>query len=441
MKASGLAGGYPGGAFRPGSSITRDAVTAFLYRVLGSPQGDDPPCVTVTFEDVQSTNVFCASIALLHGLSVVRGAKVERFDASGAVSRQAMTAFLHRLAHLDEPPIFRGDWTDAVAQVIPSDDSSLVDVACPATDWCLAVGGRDQSQVPPYFTPVIVEWDGDQWTETPGPPTGLGLRPASVACWAVDGCAITAERFDTDGARNVAWIWDGEGHDHPVTMDVATPSTRADRAEIGCQPDGPCVLVDDNSGQHAIWDGGAWSVASGLARTPVACALDGCLAATGKGTTWWDGQDWHDRPGFAGRLPFYEPWGLDCTSWESCLSVGYTSSTRPGAPAPIATRWDGGAWAHEPVPLLSYGVSETISCASGHECLALVAETHATPQVADTSALAWNGERWYPPAEPPGDDDHHYLAVDCAPGSCLAVGWRLDGTDIRPISARYTWSD
>jgi hypothetical protein len=87
--------GYPDGTFRPGLPVTRQAVMAFLHRLSGSPEGPFP---FPPFSDAQPGHPFYRPIAWGAHLDLVQGYPDGTFRGGQPITRQAMVAFLHRLA-------------------------------------------------------------------------------------------------------------------------------------------------------------------------------------------------------------------------------------------------------------------------------------------------------------------------------------------------------
>ncbi len=101
---SGIADGYPDGGYHPGSPITRQAMAAFLHRFEHPDGPPPPPCVTAPFPDVPTTNPFCAEIAWLLTTGIAGGYQDGRFGPGRSITRQAMAAFLRRVAEGVVPP-------------------------------------------------------------------------------------------------------------------------------------------------------------------------------------------------------------------------------------------------------------------------------------------------------------------------------------------------
>lgn len=91
----GLANGYNDGTFRPGATVTRQAMSAFLYRMAGSPAGPFP---NPGFSDVRVGSTFYKEIAWMVDEGLANGFNDGTFRPGIGVTRQAASAFLHRFA-------------------------------------------------------------------------------------------------------------------------------------------------------------------------------------------------------------------------------------------------------------------------------------------------------------------------------------------------------
>jgi secreted trypsin-like serine protease len=97
MKQAEVLGGFSDGSYRPGTAVSRQAMSAFLFRLAGEPAGpfDDPG-----FTDVGPTNPFLEEISWMASEGITTG-DGGLFRPSAPVSRAAMAAFMFRF--LDEP--------------------------------------------------------------------------------------------------------------------------------------------------------------------------------------------------------------------------------------------------------------------------------------------------------------------------------------------------
>lgn len=99
MTARGLATGYPDGTFRGTAAVTREAMAAFLYRLAGSPRPTGP----VPFSDVAPDAAFAPAIAWLAERGIADGYADGTFRPGATVSRQAAAAWLHRAVRAPAP--------------------------------------------------------------------------------------------------------------------------------------------------------------------------------------------------------------------------------------------------------------------------------------------------------------------------------------------------
>lgn len=92
--------GYDDGSFRPEGAVTRQAMAAFLFRFAVGVQA--PPAVA-SFSDVSPGHPFFAEIEWLVAEGITTGYDDGTFRSSLPVSRQAMAAYLYRLAGAPVP--------------------------------------------------------------------------------------------------------------------------------------------------------------------------------------------------------------------------------------------------------------------------------------------------------------------------------------------------
>jgi hypothetical protein len=95
LVAEDITGGFPNGTFRPGATVTRQAMAAFLYRLSGEPDFDPPS--TPSFSDVPTSHPFFTEIEWLVAEEVASGFDDDTFRPANTVTRQATAAFSHRL--------------------------------------------------------------------------------------------------------------------------------------------------------------------------------------------------------------------------------------------------------------------------------------------------------------------------------------------------------
>ncbi|GAB3527269.1 hypothetical protein GCM10027402_27380 [Arthrobacter monumenti] len=91
--------GYDDGTYRPYSAINRDAMAAFLYRLEGEPSFTPPR--TSPFKDYPRGSKFYKEVTWLESTGITTGYDDDTFRPVEPINRDAMAAFLYRLA--DKP--------------------------------------------------------------------------------------------------------------------------------------------------------------------------------------------------------------------------------------------------------------------------------------------------------------------------------------------------
>lgn len=92
----GITTGWPDGTFRPGASVDRGQMAAFLYRLAGKPSFTPPS--ESPFSDVPTNHVFYKEISWLSATGITRGWPDGTFRPYAAVNRDQMAAFFYRMA-------------------------------------------------------------------------------------------------------------------------------------------------------------------------------------------------------------------------------------------------------------------------------------------------------------------------------------------------------
>ena len=99
LAQSGITGGYADGTFRPAEPLSRQGMAAFLHRMAGSPAGPFPD---PGFSDVPPSG-FRTAIWWLAQSGITGGYDDGTFRPGGTLSRQGLAAFLHRYDALANP--------------------------------------------------------------------------------------------------------------------------------------------------------------------------------------------------------------------------------------------------------------------------------------------------------------------------------------------------
>ena len=124
LATTGVTTGWPDGTFRPASSVTREAMAAFLYR-LANDGAEAPACVGAPFADVTDTNPFCGAVAWLAETGVTTGWPDGTFRPTSSIERQAMAAFLYRAIMaglLPTPAYLLGPMAPLNFRIFPASD-------------------------------------------------------------------------------------------------------------------------------------------------------------------------------------------------------------------------------------------------------------------------------------------------------------------------------
>jgi streptogramin lyase len=102
LATTGVTTGYENNTFRPAATITRQAMAAFMYRYRAQPPGPFPD---PDYRDVSTRNAFFQEIAWATDAGVVTGYVDDTYRPSNPVTRQAMASFLFGLSELGVPVV------------------------------------------------------------------------------------------------------------------------------------------------------------------------------------------------------------------------------------------------------------------------------------------------------------------------------------------------
>jgi hypothetical protein len=102
MAAEGISTGTPGSpkpTFKPAAPVTRQAMSAFLFRLFPESSDEFQDPASATFTDVSATHPFFTEVEWMASVGISTGYEPgPTYRPGTAVSRQAMSAFLHRIA-------------------------------------------------------------------------------------------------------------------------------------------------------------------------------------------------------------------------------------------------------------------------------------------------------------------------------------------------------
>ncbi|MEE1618415.1 alkaline phosphatase PhoX [Brachybacterium sp. J153] len=93
---NGIAKGYKDDTFRPLQPVNRDAMAAFLYRLAGSPEVDLPR--SEPFKDVKKGQEHYTEIIWAYQMGITTGWSDRTFRPTQPIARDAMAAFVYRYA-------------------------------------------------------------------------------------------------------------------------------------------------------------------------------------------------------------------------------------------------------------------------------------------------------------------------------------------------------
>ncbi|MCC5952749.1 MAG: S-layer homology domain-containing protein [Acidimicrobiia bacterium] len=97
LVADGVAGSYDDGTFRPAAPASRQAVAAWLHRLVGESSDPGRCSEEGPFPDVPTGHPFCEAIAWAAATGVAAGYADGTFGPDRPLTRQAAAAWLHRL--------------------------------------------------------------------------------------------------------------------------------------------------------------------------------------------------------------------------------------------------------------------------------------------------------------------------------------------------------
>jgi alpha-tubulin suppressor-like RCC1 family protein len=109
MRDTGISTGFNDGTYRPSIAVTRQAMSAFMARLAGATLTD---CTVAPFTDVATDHPFCREIKWMRDAGISTGFDDDTYRPSIAVTRQAMSAFMPRLAGAELTPCTEQPFSD-----------------------------------------------------------------------------------------------------------------------------------------------------------------------------------------------------------------------------------------------------------------------------------------------------------------------------------------
>jgi hypothetical protein len=282
---------------------------------------------------------------------------------------------------------------------------ALVDVACPTTTDCVAVGAYSPSGPRPFSE----QWDGTSWSviataAPPAPQNSDGAALQSVSCSSATEC-VAVGKYSSDTSGSLPWIqrFDGTAWSNVASPDVGVPPSAAGGSfmSVSCAAAGSCFAV------------GAFQVVGDF--DPLA------LVERSNGTSW----SIVPSPISSSQS---ELRSVDCPSTTACFGVGNAVDQRGTT---LIGRWNGTTWSVQSSPNPAGATKSQltrVSCASVTSCFAVGDSIFAGSDVALVEH--WDGAHWsivsFP--NPPGATDAGISDVSCPTSTrCIAIGWSSQG--------------
>lgn len=130
LVSEGIATGYGDGLFRPAAPVSRQAMVAYLFR-LANPGAERPTCSADAFPDVPADAPFCGEIAWAVARGITTGYEDGTFRPTALISRAAIVTFLYRLQ--------AGGTTEPACDARPFPDVAIGPM-CGAIEWAVGEG-------------------------------------------------------------------------------------------------------------------------------------------------------------------------------------------------------------------------------------------------------------------------------------------------------------
>ena len=347
---------------------------------------------------------------------------------------------------------------------------SLRDIACPAENNCMAVGGGDSVGVADQNS-YVEHWTGGKWIGT-----AFALEPnanhqllSGVSCASTTNCVAVGYIYNECTVnfgspcefRAIAREWNGTTWQN-AALPVPGEASNVLLEAVSCVSPTWCTAaggyeLKDGSLHYLLmrWNGEKWSQLSTpqfLAVIPrdISCTStsDCWIVGSGRGVLHWNGEKWSTV-----RLPRGASEALhsvSCVSSSACLAVGSGGSI---------VQWDGTKWStiEDPKGMPQWVSNLTsISCTAAWSCSA-VGETEYTAIVEHREfrderapgVFRWDGSEWSAestslPAT--AQQESSLAAISCfSTSSCTSVGVKVNqpepgSREVSPLAEHYKYS-
>jgi len=347
-------------------------------------------------------------------------------------------------ASTSQPTVSASTWT---AAAVPSPNTTgsvrLAGISCTSSSFCVAVG-------PGPVSPVVEQWNGQEWSLASLPSSGTGSGFNGVSCVASSFCmAVGVAGPPGGGVLMEEW----NGSDWSVTPSPPLGGTAYSLESVSCASSTWCVAVGWYEASVLVeqWNGTGWTLANAsppagyntYQLNSVDCLSSSYCVAVGGGNVnqanvtfieTWNGNTWSivTSPNPSSPSPTAQSnndlYSVSCASFTFCAATGtyYTSSL--GA-EPLIETWNGSSWTVTPNPNASptMPVSLTgVDCFSATTCTAVgqAADEDTPENVSRTLAETWNGSAWSLVSTPnQGTMGSVFDAVSCVTDwECVAAG-------------------
>jgi hypothetical protein len=311
----------------------------------------------------------------------------------------------------------------------------LADVSCASASECIAVGSKGGSS-------LAQRWNGSEWSTMTSPGEGSSLTDVSCGstsfCLAIPGGGLKTQRWN--------------GSEWAITTGLTPPEAASTNfTGVACTPSNICILV----GYYTLASGKTRTLAERkngaewtILTTPseegvfnylnaVSCTSSTSCTAIGKQggvpmALRWNGTEWSAlaAPQEASNVSA----DLSCATDNACTAVLGNSAK--------VERWNGSEWTNATVPTPEGGSAITlkgVSCATSTSCTAVGSYTKESKTV--TLAEGWNGSTWSVQSTPnyPEGGGGVFAGVSCFFSmKCTAVGYYTPATgEAKTLAARY----